>query len=377
VAWVEQRGVRLPYWRVMWREAGTRESEKFPTAAQAEYYRQLIAANGDRRVALAEAQPTAAIVAIAAPAPTVAQVSFTEWARLWIETYSGPRETTLVKYRSVIERDLIPTFGGMDVAEISRQHDSAWIRAQQAAGSSAKTIHNKHGLLYQIMQAAVECEPVPLRARNPITARLPEITTAEQRFLTPVEFARLEAAMHPQYRPFIRLLVGTGVRYAEAAGLLVGRVRLLDDPPAIDIRQSWQKQASGSWALSPLKSKSAVRSIRLSAIQVEDLIPLTAPHLAADDFVFRTVNGKPLHHGYFWTAYWTPAVRAAGLQGLRVHDLRHTHVAWLIQANTPLPVIMRRLGHASIAITIDRYGHLMPEVDASAADAMQRALVRP
>jgi hypothetical protein len=57
---------------------------------------------------------------------------------------------------------------------------------------------------YQIIQAAVDCEPVPLRPRNPITTRLPEVITAEQRFLTPVEFARLEAAMHPHYQPFIR-----------------------------------------------------------------------------------------------------------------------------------------------------------------------------
>jgi integrase len=222
----------------------------------------------------------------------------------------------------------------------------------------------------------VDCEPLPLRPRNPITARLPEIIATEQRFLSHAEFARLEAAMHPHYRPFVRFLVGTGVRYAEAAGLLVGRVRLLDDPPAVDVRQSWQKQADNSWALSPLKSRSSRRTIRLSPTQVGDLIPLTAPHLEPADFVFRTVHDKPLHHGYFWTGYWTPAVRKAGLDGLRIHDLRHTHVAWLIAANTPLPLIMKRLGHSSITTTIDKYGHLLPELDAGASDAMQQALAR-
>ena len=377
MAWVEQRGTRSPYWRVVWREAGARESEKFPSPEQAERYRQLVAANGDRRIQLPLPDADPALVVPTTPVATATTYTFADWARFWIDSYSGPREPTLVKYRSVIERDLIPVFGALDVAAISKQHDSLWVRAQQAAGASPKTIRNKHGLLFQIMQAAVDFEPEPLRARNPITARLPEVVATEQRFLTHDEFARLEAAMHPHFQPFILLLVGTGVRYAEAAGLLVGRVRLLDDPPAVDIRQSWQKQADNSWALSPLKTKSSRRSISLSPVQVHDLIPLAAPHLEATDFVFRTVNGKPLHHGYFWTGYWTPAVRKAGLEGLRVHDLRHTHVAWLIAANTPLPVIMRRLGHSSITTTIDRYGHLLPELDASAADAMQTALARP
>lgn len=58
----------------------------------------------------------------------------------------------------------------------------------------------------------------------------------------------------------------------------------------------------------------------------------------------------------------------------RIHDLRHTHVSWLIAAGVPLPAIQRRLGHESITTTIDRYGHLAPELHQAAADAADRAL---
>ena len=54
----------------------------------------------------------------------------------------------------------------------------------------------------------------------------------------------------------------------------------------------------------------------------------------------------------------------------RIHDLRHTHVSWLIAQGVQLPAISRRLGHESITTTIDRYGHLLPEVD----DGLVRAL---
>ncbi len=57
---------------------------------------------------------------------------------------------------------------------------------------------------------------------------------------------------------------------------------------------------------------------------------------------------------------------------MRIHDLRHTHVSWLIAAGVPLPAIQRLLGHTSITTTIDRYEHLMSDMD----DVVRAALGR-
>ncbi|GHJ13572.1 tyrosine-type recombinase/integrase [Micromonospora sp. AKA38] len=75
---------------------------------------------------------------------------------------------------------------------------------------------------------------------------------------------------------------------------------------------------------------------------------------------------------------WLTAVAAAGVEGLRFHDLRHSHVAWLLSAKEPpsLTAIQRRLGHASITVTSDRYGHLVPAVDERIAAALDAALPR-
>lgn len=54
----------------------------------------------------------------------------------------------------------------------------------------------------------------------------------------------------------------------------------------------------------------------------------------------------------------------------RVHDLRHTHAAWLIANGEHAKTIQARLGHASIKTTLDRYGHLMPGLDEDAADRL-------
>src|SRR3954468_615786 len=72
------------------------------------------------------------------------------------------------------------------------------------------------------------------------------------------------------------------------------------------------------------------------------------------------------HAGQGRCRTWRPAVRAAGLDPApRFHDLRHGHVAMLIAAGVPVKTIQERLGHASIVMTMDRYGHLLQTVDAT------------
>jgi integrase len=67
---------------------------------------------------------------------------------------------------------------------------------------------------------------------------------------------------------------------------------------------------------------------------------------------------------------WRPATVRAGLDGLRWHDLRHTHVAFLIEAGVHVKAIQSRLGHSSISTTLDVYGHLFEGIDEAAAAAL-------
>ena len=76
----------------------------------------------------------------------------------------------------------------------------------------------------------------------------------------------------------------------------------------------------------------------------------------------------------FWKSVWLHAVARAGLEGLRIHDLRHTHASHLIADNIPLTGIQRRLGHSSITVTSDMYGHLLPVVDENIIAATSKSL---
>jgi hypothetical protein len=98
---------------------------------------------------------------------------------------------------------------------------------------------------------------------------------------------------------------------------------------------------------------------------------------AANDFVPVSPTGLPVHNSDSYTRVWQPLMEELvedGIAPFRIHDLRHTHVAWLIAGGTPLPHIQARLGHESIRTTIDTYGHLPPAGDELISDIVDTVL---
>jgi site-specific recombinase XerD len=74
---------------------------------------------------------------------------------------------------------------------------------------------------------------------------------------------------------------------------------------------------------------------------------------------------------WFRIQIWHRALKAAGLDKVRIHDLRHAHASWLLAGGADLQVVKERLGHASISTT-EKYLHSLPTVDETALDALSR-----
>jgi integrase len=87
------------------------------------------------------------------------------------------------------------------------------------------------------------------------------------------------------------------------------------------------------------------------------------PSSAAEELVFAGPHGRSLRVTLFRRRFWLPAAKAAGLDGLRIHDLRHTAVALWIGAGANPKEVAAQAGHASVSFTLDRYGYLYPEAD--------------
>lgn len=196
--------------------------------------------------------------------------------------------------------------------------------------------------------------------------------------LTPAEWALLRGCLPEGWpRALGTLLVGTGLRFGEATALAVGAVDPLTVPPRLHVARAWQSDGASGYQLGTPKSRRSRRTVTFPGSVLDAVLPLVSGK-RDDELVFTTGRGAPVRHSNFYHRVWCPALDRAQALGLgrrpRIHDLRHTHVSWLIAEGRPAAAISRRLGHESITTTIDRYGHLMPEVDLDDLAVLERAM---
>jgi len=110
----------------------------------------------------------------------------------------------------------------------------------------------------------------------------------------------------------------------------------------------------------------------LLALRNERLIKafLAGKKSVSDELVFPAPNGGVLDPDHLYDRYFLPVVEKAGLRRIRFHDLRHTFGHLLIQAGAPLPYVRDQLGHSSIQVTADIYGHLLPGANVACIDKL-------
>jgi len=132
---------------------------------------------------------------------------------------------------------------------------------------------------------------------------------------------------------------------------------------------------AGEWLRKETKTAAGVRSITISVATAEIL----ADHIerfcepGPDSLVFPNKAGNPIISSSFWQHYFQSALRVAELS-CRFHDLRHTSVALAIAGGAHPKAIQTRMGHSSINVTLDRYGHLFPELDEAIAVSFSERL---
>jgi len=204
----------------------------------------------------------------------------------------------------------------------------------------------------------------------------PRVPHREMRFLSWAEVVGLAEAHHARYRAPIYLAVDSGMRWSELVGLRRARVDLLRGK--IRVTEQLVQMQDRSWLRSPPKTWAGVRSVSISPVTAETLSDhldrFAAP--TVDGLVFVNRAGNPLISSSFRTHYFTAAQERSGV-ACRFHDLRHTSVALAIAEGAHPKAIQARMGHSSINVTLDRYGHLFPELDeaiaASFGERLQQA----
>lgn len=347
-------------YRVRFRLGQRQTSETFTKKSEAERFAtllDLVGAQGALDQIYAEDQ--------AAVMPTL-----DEYAERHIASLTRITDGTRTSYRRIYKRTWSKALGSRPINLITRHEIAAVINTDLTKRLSDKSIANAHGLLAAIMNGAILDHHITTSPCAGI--KLPRNTeheSVEMRFLTVAEYDAVWSSMDAHFQPLLDFLAGTGCRWGEGEAVQAKAFNLTAGTVTITRAAKWDASTSVR-TFGPPKSKAGRRTITLPAELVETLMPLLATK-AREDLVFTMPKGGQLRHATFHGRYWRKAVEDSGidLPWPRIHDLRHSHAAWLLSKNVPIVVVQRRLGHEDIRTTVNTYGHLLPETQVAAASA--------
>ncbi len=312
-----------------------------------------------------------------APAPTFKEAAERWWAVDGATFKGGTRDT----YQNALKVHLLPTFEARRITDISVADVEDWWARLRAKGLSHKHLGNIRSVLVGIFRRAVTAGILSRNPAEAIRGRLGredrEVRQAE--WLTEPEltaFLRTAAQREPRYSPFLLTIASTGLRAGEALALQVGDVDV--QHCRLAIRRAIRKHRVGS----PKSGKPRTVDVPPATVEVLqgwiDTIRAEAAVRGGEaTWLFPGATGQPTDEALIRAAF-RRCLTAAGIQRrLRLHDLRHSYASVALQRGVPLLVVSRQLGHASIAITADVYGHLTPGATRAAADAFQAILTAP
>jgi integrase len=277
------------------------------------------------------------------------------------------KPSALRGYEQGLRKRILPALGDKRLSEIRRSDLQRLVNRLMADGDSASSIRNALMPLRAIYRHALALDEV---AVNPTTGvQLPAVRGRRERIASPSEAADLIAALAKGDRALWATALYAGLRSGELQALADDLVDL--DRNLIHVRWSWDPKAG---RVAP-KSEAGRRTVPIARTLRLHLMEHRLSRGRRDGLLFARKNGKPFSN----QAVSQRAVRAwkaAGLEPIGLHDCRHTFASLMIAAGVNAKALSAFMGHASITITLDRYGHLFPGSEDEAAGLLEAYLER-
>jgi integrase len=290
--------------------------------------------------------------------PALGKVGFGEYTLRWRQSVAHLRPSTLANLDSRLRKHVLPAFGEWPIGDIEPVDIRAFVAALVNRGLSPATVKATYHVVSRICATATIDGVIP---RSPcVGVHLPrDVHHQEMHFLTASQVRVLAESIEKRYRVLIYTAAYTGMRWGELAGLQTDRCNFLRG--SVDVAQALS-EVNGRMDVGPTKTGRA-RTISLPRFLIELLAAHLAEYGSPGGYVFTSAEGAPLRRN-FYRRHYRPAVARTSLpQGLRFHDLRHTCVALLVAQGAHPKEIQERLGHSTIKLTFDRYGHIFPTLD--------------
>jgi integrase len=316
------------------------------------------------------------------------RTTLAEYLERWLQDYAwlnlAPR--TAEGYEHIIRRHLVPVLGNMPLTQLKPEHLQRYYseklasgRCASSTGLCAQTVRHHHPAIHKALQDAVEWG---LLSRNPADAVSPPRVQrpAMQTWNEDDIMCFLETAKNTPYYALFYTALFTGMRRSEFLALRWGDVDFILSQ--VYVNRSLHVLKGGKVVFRQPKTTMGRRAVALppSAIlvfkehwerQKLDRAMLGTP-LTDEDLVFSHVDGTPLLPNTV-THAWIKLVHRTGLKGIRLHDARHSHASLMLKQGIHPKIVQERLGHSTIAVTLDTYSHVAPGLQEAAAKRFDEA----
>lgn len=308
-----------------------------------------------------------------------AEIRLGDFLTSWLATISSSRKPNTVRnYRWTVQKRILPSLGKMYLSDLKTEGIQRYYDKLISEGYSRHGVNCVHKTLRISLNHAVKLGHI---GRNPCTGTMPpKPTQQEMKFLDESQaklFLSTAQETGDRQYPLYYLAIHTGLRQAELLGLkwsdidfqrrtlqvnrqvlhLKGESFMFADP----------KSASGRRAL--VLGNKALEVLQLQRVEVGRLSEQAGDAWTELDLVFPSNVGTPLT-GSNLRRDFRKLLKQCKIPKIRFHDLRHTAASLMLNHGVPVLVASRRLGHSKASITMDVYGHLMPNKQEEAAELL-------
>ena len=298
--------------------------------------------------------------------PRAADMPLSAWSDIYMSLVRSLSPTTQETYQRDLQKYILPRFGSERIGRIRAEDIEQWLNDEIDSGVASSSVHRHYRTMRRVLQTAVEKERLqknPCDRVNP-----PKVESGDMAILNWSQAHVLAEAHSTRFRPMIYLAIDSGMRWSELVGLRRGNVDVLRHK--VKVTEQLVQLKNRSFLRRPPKTTAGVRSVTISSVVAEMLAAHMLLYVGPDPdaLMFTNGAGNPISHSSFGTHHFGKALREVGFK-CRFHDLRHSSVAMAIAEGAHPKAIQVRMGHSSITVTLDRYGHLFPELDEAIAHA--------
>lgn len=362
-AWTAPDGTARSAWQVSYTDqAGKRRAKQFDKKKEAEAFE--LTAKGEVRIGLHTPDSIS---------PTISQAA-DEWLAA-VRAIKPPREpTTIAGYDQHVRLHIVPKCGAVKLSQLSAPMVRAYAREWLSELSRPMAVR----VLRSLRAIIAEAQASGKVAQNVAQAVRFEKVSRDKGKVDPPSKAALRAILGAagdskdgQGRAVVTLAIYSGLRASELRGLAWRSLDLKYGTVTVEQR------ADAKGTIGPPKSNAGRRIVPLPAGAVKALKEwklACPPHPL--DLVFPSPRGKPISHQVLSRNVVAPILMAAGEGGVTLHAFRHAAASLWIERGLNPKRVQYLMGHSSIQVTFDTYGHLFDSADKGRddADAIERAL---